>query len=200
MPLRNTSERYGAVHMAVHWLTALLIVGMIAGGLIMVRLDPFQGSFAGLSTFQIYQLHKSLGLTLLAVTIVRLGWRLANPVPAIPDTLTRTERVLANGTHIGLYVLLFAMPITGWLMTSASTLGIPTSYFGLFTVPHLIGQSEEVEAVLKIVHEYLAYTLAALVTLHVAGALKHHFVLKDRVLARMLPGAGQRPAPGGRPA
>jgi cytochrome b561 len=160
----------------------------------MVRLTP--GSSL---QFDIYQLHKSLGITVLVLSMARLLWRLANPPPALPSTLRRWEAALARVTHIGFYVLMIALPLSGWMMVSASVWNIPAVVFGLFTLPHLpvlgtLQDKKPVEDALKEVHEALAIGIFVLLLLHVAAALKHHFVLHDDTLARMLPGgsAGAR--------
>src|SRR4029077_3084653 len=119
------------------------------------------------------------------LAVVRLSWRLANPTPALPSTLKPYERFLANFTHATLYVLIFAMPITGWLMSSAR--GFPVSWFNLVQLPDLLANNRPLyEAMLK-THAALALLLGAVASLHFLAALKHHFVLKDTVLRRMLP-------------
>ncbi|MBK5950732.1 cytochrome b [Rhodobium orientis] len=184
--LRNTTSGYGLVAIALHWLIAAMIVAMIVVGMYMSGLeltDP--------NKFQLYQLHKSFGLTLLGLVVVRLLWRFANPAPRLPATLPDWQKAGAHLTHLALYLLLIAMPLSGWLMVSASTLGIPTLYFNLFQVPHLpvpgfLGEPAVAEATLKEVHEALAYLLIVVVVLHIAAALKHHFVDRDDILTRMV--------------
>jgi cytochrome b561 len=196
--LRNTSERYGLIAMVLHWTIALAILALLALGTVMVRLTP--GSSL---QFDIYQLHKSLGITVLVLSTARLLWRVVNPVPTLPGTLRRWEAALARATHIAFYVLMIALPLSGWMMLSASVWNIPTVVFGLFTLPHLpilgnLRDKKPVEDALKEVHEVLAIGMFMLLLLHVAGALRHHFVLRDDTLARMLPGrsAGGRTATG----
>ena len=187
MALRNTVYRYGAVTMTLHWATALLIVAMIVLGIVMV--DVGSGTWLGLSAFELYQLHKSVGFTVLAMTLGRLLWRFANPVPPLPDNLKWWERSLARVTHVLLYALLLILPVTGWLMVSTSIYrdAIPTVYFGWFEIPHIAPMSQAAEEWLKVIHETLAFTLIGVLVLHIAGALKHHLVLRDDVLRRMLP-------------
>ena len=189
MALRNTVSRYGAVTMTLHWVTALLIVAMIVLGLVMVDLDFGSGTWLGMSAFELYQLHKSIGFTVAAVTLGRLIWRFANPVPPLPDNLKWWERSLAKVTHVLLYALLLILPITGWLMVSTSVFrdAIPTVYFGWFEIPHIAPMSQTAEEWLKEIHETLAFALIGVLALHIAGAIKHHFVLRDDVLRRMLP-------------
>ena len=124
-----------------------------------------------------------------ALVLVRLAWRGVNPiVPALPDGLRPWERPAATLTHRGFYVLLLLMPVTGWLMASASPLGIPTVVFGLFALPNPVGPNAALERVMALVHGGLAVLLVVLLLLHVGAALRHHFVLRDDVLTRMLPG------------
>lgn len=185
--LRNTARRYGLVAMALHWLIAAAILAMAGLGLVMVELDP------GAAKFRLYQLHKSVGITILALSLLRLAWRLANPVPPPPPGLRPWEKRLARVTHVGLYVLMVGLPVSGWMMVSASVWGIPTVLYGVVPLPHLpvlatLTDKAPVEAALKTVHAVLALSMAALFAMHVAGALKHHLILKDDTLRRMLPG------------
>jgi len=119
------------------------------------------------------------------LAILRLLWRLWNPPPELPSGMKPIERVLARATHIAFYVLLFAMPITGWLMSSAKNYSV--SWFGLFTWPNLIGKNEAAFDLLHSTHEILSDVLFAVAVLHILAALKHHFWNKDNVLLRMLP-------------
>jgi cytochrome b561 len=185
--LRNASHRYGLMAMWLHWTIAIAIIALLAMGAVMVRLTP--GSSL---QFDLYQLHKSVGIAVLALSVARLLWRLFDPVPPLPVSLKRWEAALARATHIGFYVLVVVLPLSGWMMVSASIWNIPTVVFGLFTLPHLpvlgsLQDKKPVEDALKEVHEALAIGIFMLLLLHVAGALKHHFVLRDDTLARMLP-------------
>lgn len=181
MPLKNTTTRWGWVAMAFHWTLAVLILGSIAGGLWMTNLPD------SLEKFRIFQLHKSIGFVIFVLALARLGWRLANPTPPLPAGLSAWERAAAHATHHGLYVLMIAQPVIGWLMSSASSLGIQTVVFGVLPLPDLVSPNETLFAVLVRGHLAVALTILALVALHVAAALKHHFVLRDDVLRRMLP-------------
>jgi cytochrome b561 len=183
----NTSDRYGLVAMGFHWLIAAAILGMLGLGLVMVRLTPGTAL-----QFELYQWHKSVGITVLALSLLRLAWRLLHPVPALPDALAPWERFLARWTHRGFYVLMIGLPVTGWMMVSASVWNVPTLLYGIVEVPHLpvlstLEQKKPVEEALKRVHELAAWVFIGLFVLHVAGALKHHFLLRDAVLLRMLP-------------
>lgn len=185
MPLRNTPETWGAVHKALHWLIALAVLALLVVGWIM---DEMPNSPRKI---EVYALHKSFGITVLALMLVRLAWRRANPRPALPPTMKRWERTLAGVVHGGLYVVLVAMPLSGWLYNSASNFGL--KWFGLVAIPPLSGPDKELKYLAEDVHGALAWAIVALVVLHVAGALKHHFVDRDDVLRRMLP--GRRAAP-----
>jgi cytochrome b561 len=191
--LRNTRERYGLVAIALHWVIAAAILGLLVLGVLMVRLPP--GSSL---QFELYQWHKSVGMTVFALSLLRLGWRLANPPPPLPANLRPWERALARVTHLGFYVLMLALPFSGWMMVSASVWGIPTVLYGVIPLPHLpilstLENKKPVEDALKVVHEWLAIGMVALLLLHVTGALKHHLVLRDDTLARMLPNRRRRP-------
>ncbi|MET1415279.1 cytochrome b [Roseibium sp. HPY-6] len=184
--LRNTSTGYGRVAIAFHWTMAILIIGMLAFGLYMTTLPPTDPA-----TFQLFQLHKSIGFIVLTLAILRLVWRLLNPSPKLPEGMHPLEKLAAHLGHIGLYALIFAMPITGWFMVSASPWGIPTVLFNIQPIPHLpvpeaLGTKEQAEAFFKLLHEYGAYLLIALVVVHVAAAMKHHFIARDDTLKRMV--------------
>jgi cytochrome b561 len=180
-------QRYSVVAVVLHWLIGIAIVAMIAAGLIMTNMTP--GSTA---QFQLYQLHKSVGITVLLLSFVRLAWRLMHPVPPLPTTLKPWEHVAARVTHFGFYVLMIAVPFTGWAMVSASVFNIPTLLYGVIPWPHLpflpdLANKEPIEEALSEIHELLAFGIVALLILHIGAALKHHFVLKDDVVTRMMP-------------
>lgn len=186
MPV-NTETRYGAVAVTLHWLIALGIIGMLIVGKYMHALpdsDP--------SKFDLYQLHKSFGITILALSVARLLWRLVNPVPRLPPQMKWWERYAAHTSHFLLYVLMVAIPLSGWALASSSPLGIPTLWFGQFEVPHLPGlqgyaDQHAVERQAHEVHEWLGNLMILLLLIHVGAALKHHFWDRDNVLTRMLP-------------
>ena len=178
MRLTNSETGYGLVHWAIHWATVGLVFWLFYLGWTMVDL-PLSPQ-----KFQDYALHKSLGLTVLALAALRLLWRRLNTVPPLPDGMARHETILAKATHHGIYVLLLLIPLTGWLYSGATA--SPANYFGFFTVPDLVPANETLAAALKTVHLVAGYLLALAILLHVAGALKHHFVNRDAVLKRML--------------
>lgn len=181
--LRNSAEEWGSVAKSLHWILALLLAGQWGLGFWMSRLPETEL----LLRFELYQLHKSLGLTLLLLVLARVAWRNAGPVPGWPAGMPRWERRAAQASHVLLYVLMLALPLTGFLMVSTSPLGLPTRFWGLFTVPHPLGADAALEKVFGSIHDWLGWVFLALVLLHVAAALKHHFRDRDRVLVRMLP-------------
>jgi cytochrome b561 len=179
MALRNTTRRWGAVAQLFHWLIVALIITQVTLASLADDLPP------GVRKLTLLARHKSVGITILMLASARLLWRLANPTPPLPPTLKPYERGLAHFTHVMLYILLFAMPLSGWMMSSAR--GFPVSWFGFFQLPDLVPKSKPLYAALLTTHATLACVLGAVVVLHVAGAIKHHYVLRDDVLRRMLP-------------
>jgi len=184
--LRNTRTGYGRIAILFHWTMALLVLGMLALGLYMHDLPLDQPS-----TFQLFQLHKSIGFVVLALAGLRLAWRFANPSPRLPEGMHPLEKAGAHLGHVGLYALLFALPLTGWFMVSASPWGIPTVLFNTLPVPHLpvpaaLGTQEQAETFFKMLHEYGAYLLIALIVVHIAAAFKHHLIARDDTLKRMV--------------
>lgn len=168
--------RYNAGARTLHWLIALLIIANIAGGLLHEALD---------GVISIMPLHKAVGMSVLVLSLVRLGWRMAWTAPAYPATMTRAEVGLAHLVHVVLYVFMIAMPLTGWIMSSASP--YPLTWFGLFDIPRLPVVKDSFMAGLgHEAHEIGGYLLIALVAGHALAALRHHFMLKDDILKRML--------------
>ena len=177
MHLRNDANGWGLVSLALHWTTALLVVAMAGLGLWMTGLDP------SLFKLKVYALHKSLGLTVLGLTALRIAWLLVGRRPAmLPGP--GWQRLAALASHAGLYVLLLLVPLSGWWYNS--TAGFPLRWFGLVALPPLGGADAALKAIARERHEALFYTLAALVVLHVAAALWHHLHLRDATLTRML--------------
>jgi len=179
MAVRNSITRWGSVAQLLHWLIVVLIAIQVTLALIADELP------LGMKKLAMLARHKSVGITILALAVIRLLWRWANPTPPLPGTLKPYERVLANITHAGLYILLFAMPLSGWMMSSAR--GFPVSWFGWFQLPDLVPKNKALYDAMLETHDVLAIALGAIVFLHIAAAVKHHFVLKDNVLRRMLP-------------
>ena len=179
MHLRNPSHRWAAVSQLLHWATLGLIVWIAWLGLTMVDLPNTPAKINA------YALHKSLGLTLLALVAVRVAWRLFAGAPRpVRGTPAWQERIAAL-THVGLYVLLLAIPLSGWLFNSAS--GYPLQWFRKFNLPALAGRDEALAALARNVHEWGFWLLVALVAAHAGAALFHHFVQRDDTLLRMLP-------------
>lgn len=179
MPWRNTPQLFGAVAKGFHWVVAILVLILLAVGLYMEELDPTP------LKFKLSFWHKSFGIMVLALVSARLLWRLTNIYPSSIPTHRKWEKMIAQVIHGMMYACLFAMPLTGWMMSSAKGFGV--SVFGWFTLPDLIGENKELGGVLREAHEYIAWTLIACVGLHLAGALKHHFIDRDITLRRMLP-------------
>jgi cytochrome b561 len=179
MPNPSTSGRYTAVAQAFHWVIALLVVTQF------VLANWADGLPLGVHKLALLARHKSFGMTVLMLAILRLLWRLKHPPPELPPGMTHLERILARATHVVFYVLLFAMPMTGWLMSSAKNYSV--SWFGWFTWPNLIGKNEAAFDLLRSTHHILGDALFVIATLHIVAALKHHFWTKDDVLLRMLP-------------
>jgi cytochrome b561 len=179
MPIRNSDDRWGGVSIGLHWLIFLLVVGMGTVGLIMTDLptSPFK--------VQVYALHKSFGLTVFALTLLRMLWRLLAGVPKPVPGSPAWQNALATLTHGALYALLLAIPLSGWLFNSAA--GFPLRWFGLFAVPRLSHFDPVLKAFARDTHETLFYVLATLVLVHAAAALYHHYRRHDRVLVRMWP-------------
>ncbi|WP_448136329.1 cytochrome b [Stenotrophomonas rhizophila] len=180
MTAKNTATRWGGVSQTLHWVIALLILAMGILGLTM-------GEFPKTPKyFWIYTLHKSVGITVLALVVARLGWRLYAGAPTpVPGTPTWQERI-ASATHWLLYVLMFALPLSGWLYDSASGLR-PFRWFGLVDVPKLSGPDERTTQLSHAIHEWGFWLLIAVVLAHASAALYHHFYQRDATLARMLP-------------
>ncbi len=172
-------DRYGTTAIALHWVAGILILGNLAFGLYMVdlQLSPAKLRF--------YSWHKWAGVTIFLVSAVRLLWRLGHPAPTLPSSMPSWQRGAAHASHHLLYLLFFAVPITGWLFSSAA--GFQTVYFGVIPIPDLLDKNKEVAEALKLAHRLLNYSLAALVAVHAAAAIKHHVVDADDVLGRMVP-------------
>src|SRR3990167_1520285 len=184
MQIKNSVNRYGIVAITLHWLMAVLIIGLIILGLYMVRLP------ISLQKLKFYGWHKEYGLLALFLVAIRLGWRFANISPVLPDHLAKLQKLAAHAAHYLLYLLMFALPLTGWLLTSAA--GLPVSFFSLFVLPDLVAPDENLRMLLILVHEYLGYALIAVICAHAAAALQHHFYHKDDILRRMLPRSEER--------
>ncbi len=173
----NTS--YTTTAKALHWLMALLIFGLLALGFYMhdLPLSP--------EKLQYYSWHKWAGVTVFFLAWLRLAWRVGHPPPALPAAMPRFLQLAAHGAHGLLYVLMLAIPLSGWLMSSAK--GFQTVWFGVLPLPDLIGKDKELGVLLAQVHFSLNLLLVLLLAGHIGAALKHHLVDKDDILRRMLP-------------
>jgi cytochrome b561 len=181
------TARYTTVAILLHWLIAALILALFVSGLWMTRAieDPAQR----IAAFQTYQTHKAIGLSVLALSLFRLAWRLLHPPPPLPEGTSAVTRIATATVHGALYAVMIGAPVAGLVMVSASPLGIPTMWFDLFAVPHLpIAPDPALEAQAKAVHRALAWGGIALVALHILAAVKHELVDDDRLLLRMIPG------------
>ena len=176
--------RYTTVSIALHWLLALVIVGMFAVGVYMTDL-----AFSP-QRLKLYNWHKWAGVTFLALTVLRLLWRVTHRPPVLPAAVThampRWQMRAYHATHHLLYVLFFAVPLLGWAYSSAA--GFPIVWFGQVALPDLVGADKALAELIKPLHELSALALMGLVGLHVAAALKHHWVDRDGLLLRMVPG------------
>ena len=182
IPLANSPERYGAPAILLHWAMAALLLVLFAMGVYMVQLPD-----VGFDTEKITLIlgHKALGMLALAAVAARLAWRLLNPLPQLAGGLPAWQQVAARLVHLWFYALMFALPLTGWLMNSAG--GYPLPFFGLFEFPDIADRNEYLFHVWIVVHRWLAYALALLLVLHAGAALRHHWQLRDDTLRRMLP-------------
>lgn len=183
MRWRNTTQRYGWLSILLHWGMAVLIIGLFGLGKYMMTLDYYHPLY-----LQLPELHRGVGMLVGGLLVLRLWWRLANPLPRIPGA--PWERPLALLVHRLFYALLFAIVISGYLISTAD--GHPLSVFGWFEMPAIV-TAENLEDRAGKVHYFLTWLLAFMLLLHVSGALKHHFIDKDFTLMRMLGVApGQR--------
>ncbi|WP_368561750.1 cytochrome b [Pseudoxanthomonas sp. UTMC 1351] len=179
MSLKNTAERWGAVSQLFHWIIVVLILVIAYLGLTMTGLPN------GPRKINIYALHKSIGLTILALVTLRLLWRLYAGAPApVVGTPTWQHRI-ASITHFGLYLLLFAMPLSGWLFNSAA--GYPLQWFKLFNLPAIASRNDGLKALAETAHTTMFWILVALVLAHAGAAFYHHLFQNDDTLKRMLP-------------
>jgi len=180
-------ERYTTVAIVLHWLIALILIGNIV---LAWQLEDAKG----LAKFQLFQLHKSLGITVLVLSLARLAWRLINPPPAPLASMKAWERYASLAVHMGFYVIMIGMPMSGWLMVSASPHNIPTLLFGFIDLPYLpfvhglaVAQAKALAEAFGEAHEIMAWVAYGLIGLHVGAALKHQFLDRDTIVSRMVP-------------
>ncbi len=175
-------NRYSGTAIALHWLLALLLVAGFSLGLYMVSLKFSPQKLT------LYSYHKWIGVTVFALALVRLLWRLTHRPPPLPASMPMWQVAASNASHALLYTLLFVAPLSGWLYSSAA--GVPTVPFGIaaLQLPDLVGKDRELASTLKFVHMAITYSFAALVGLHVAAVLKHLLIDRDGIIWRMIPG------------
>ncbi len=175
----NTAERWGSVQVALHWIVAgLILLVQVPAGLAMGALSP------GALQNALYTLHKNVGLIVLLLAAARLLWRWRHPVPVLPGDMPAWQAALARTTHALLYVLLFALPASGYLYTALGGFPVPFLFFG--DLGKLVAVDKPTAEVFQTVHVVGTFALYLTVALHVAGALQHHLVRKDGVLRRIL--------------
>jgi cytochrome b561 len=179
MNAQTSSPRYGATAIGLHWLMAALLLGLFCVGVYMhdLPLSPWK--------LRVFSWHKWAGVTAFLLVLARGAWRLTHRPPELPASMTPPLRLAAHVGHALLYLLMVAIPLSGWLMSSAK--GFQTVYFAVLPIPDLVGKDKVLGEQLLLVHQSLNFLLAFIVAGHAAAALKHHFVDKDEVLRRMLP-------------
>lgn len=175
----GASARYSAPAVLLHWVMALLIIGLLGLGLYMtgLALSP--------EKLQLYSWHKWAGVTAFLLALARLVWRIRHAPPPLPSGLSALAKLAAHAGHGLLYVLMFAIPLSGWLMSSAK--GFQTVWFGVLPLPDLVGKDRELGDLLQSLHWGLNMILLATLAAHLGAVIKHHFIDRDSVLARMLP-------------
>jgi cytochrome b561 len=182
IPVENTASRYGLLAIVLHWAMALIILALVAMGLYMVRLPD-----VGFNKEKILLIiwHKEFGVLALMLFLLRFAWRFGGILPRLVEGFPEWQQVAARFVHLCFYALMFALPMSGWLMSSAA--GIPVSFFGLFYLPDLIGYDDYRFQKLITIHHWLGYALIPFIFVHAGAALGHHFVYRDETLRRMLP-------------
>ncbi len=178
--MNTETDRYTSTAIALHWLIGIMILISFAVGFYMsgLKFSP--------EKLKLYNWHKWAGVTIFLLVLFRCIWRLTHAVPPPPPGMPAWQHQVANATHYVLYALMIVIPLSGWLMSSVK--GFQTVYFGVIPLPDLLSKSEDLGNTLQLVHKSLNYTMIGIVVLHAAAALKHHFIDKDEVLRRMLPG------------
>ncbi len=179
MTWKSSSAAWGSITKSLHWLVALAVVGMLSVGLWMQELPNSPDKIT------IYKLHKSMGLTVLALMALRIVWRISERARPTPPPMPTWQRRASAISHGLLYLSLLVMPLSGWLYNSAAN--FPLKWFELFRVPPLSGADRGLKELAGDIHEFTAWLLIGLIAVHVAAALKHHLIDRDGVLRAMLP-------------
>lgn len=190
--LGNSSERWGLIQQTLHWLVVALVVAQLLVGMTLAGTpvdDPLWQS--------LFPVHGTIGLSILIVMVARLVWRVANPVPTLPDSLKPWQKKLAHANHWLLYLMLIGLPLGGYGMVNLY--GQPVPFFG-WELPQILPENQELAAQVKTLHSLGAAIIVTLAALHIAAALRHGYVLRDGVLQRMAPFMKQSQAEPARPA
>lgn len=176
--MAEVNERYSLIARSIHWLTALLVLSMVPAGLIMIRISggPLQN--------QLFDFHRSVGVVLMILTVIRLAYRLTHPPAPLPADIPPVQQLAAKATHVFLYLFLLVNPFIGWVATSAY--GASISVFGVFTMPAIVAKDRALAEQLFAVHEILGLLFTAVVLMHIAAALYHGIIRRDGVLSRMV--------------
>lgn len=177
--LKNTPNSFGSITKTFHWIIALLIIGMLAMGFIMADMEPSP------TKMMLYGLHKSTGVLILLLVILRFTWRTWNPTPQMPGSLAPWHHRLAKLSPIALYSLMFLMPLSGIALSQAA--GYPINVYNIFTFPTLLFKNPDLSKTAALIHKYGAFAFIGILILHISAAFYHHFILKTNVLKRMLP-------------
>ena len=177
------NARYTKTAKSLHWLMAVLFFGMLGLGFYM------QGLPLSPDKLKLYSWHKWVGVTVFLLALFRIAWRVTHQPPPLPGSMPRLIQIAAHAGHHMLYMLMFLIPLSGWLMSSAK--GFQTVWFGILPIPDLIEKNKLLGDLLQTVHVSLNYLFIAVLVGHIGAALKHHFIDKDDILTRMLPGSGK---------
>jgi len=177
------NARYTKTAKGLHWLIAVLFFGMLGLGFYM------QGLPLSPDKLKLYSWHKWVGVTVFLLALFRIAWRVTHQPPALPSSMPRLMQIAAHAGHHMLYMLMFLIPLSGWLMSSAK--GFQTVWFGILPIPDLLEKNKLLGDLLQTVHVSLNYLFIAVLIGHIGAALKHHFIDKDDILTRMLPGSGK---------
>jgi cytochrome b561 len=179
MILKNTADRWGGISQFLHWVVVALILTMAYLGLTMGDLPN------GPDKIKTYALHKSIGITILGLVALRLLWRAYAGAPGPVPNTPRWQARIASLTHWAIYALLFAIPLSGWVVNSSA--GFPLQWFGLVNLPHIVGKNHDLHELAEEAHEIMFWLLVLLVVAHAGAAFYHHLFQRDATLARMLP-------------
>lgn len=179
MNIRNSLTQYGMVISLLHWIIAIIIICLLIFGLYMVKLP------ISLEKLKFYGYHKEFGILVLMLAVFRTIWRMTDITPLLPDYMPRSQKFAARFVHYLFYVFMFAMPITGWMITSAA--GLPVSFFGWFVLPNLISTHDSTQIAFTQIHKWLGWALIGIIALHILATIHHYIFYKDNLLRRIWP-------------